>query len=242
MEQLEEAGRRFGPIGVAGVYGVGKVIAPEDPTQPLGPERIGWVNDRGRVLRDGPELPARVATLDEIVLVCVETRTCGSIRSWDFIFMGPTSTSKRANKGWPWSALAAPCHHNSPASDCRRRFSRALGFSPANGATGCQWRRRASSSTKEVRFTCWETPWIGRDRLLSRSGVFVGPSRELRTDRPDRDIKSGLRPRLEGLRTVLTTHSRAWSRLIASVRSVVKTIVTTGRETVVRTGHPKPRT
>ena len=69
MQQLREAGRRFGPIGVAGVYGVGEVVVPEDPTQPLGAERIGWVNDRGRVLRDGPELPARVATLDEIVLV-----------------------------------------------------------------------------------------------------------------------------------------------------------------------------
>jgi hypothetical protein len=38
-------------------------------TQPLGSQRIGWVNDRARELRDGPELPARVATLDELLLV-----------------------------------------------------------------------------------------------------------------------------------------------------------------------------
>ena len=67
--QLREAERRFGPIGVAGVYGVGEVIAPVDMTQPLAAERIGWVVDRGRTLRDGPELPATVATLDELLLI-----------------------------------------------------------------------------------------------------------------------------------------------------------------------------
>jgi hypothetical protein len=51
--QLREAERQFGPIGVAGVYGVGEVIQPSDPTLPLGARRIGWVVDRGRELRDG---------------------------------------------------------------------------------------------------------------------------------------------------------------------------------------------
>jgi hypothetical protein len=64
--ERQEAERRFGPVGVAGVYGVGKVIASEDSTQPFGAERIGRVVDRGRSLRDGPERPARVATLDEL--------------------------------------------------------------------------------------------------------------------------------------------------------------------------------
>lgn len=68
MQQLHEAERRFGPIGVAGVYGVGEVIAPEDPTHPVGAERIGLVVDRGRLLRPGPELAARVATFDEVML------------------------------------------------------------------------------------------------------------------------------------------------------------------------------
>ena len=35
-----EAERRFGPIGVAGVYGVGEVMQAEGPPQPLGAERI----------------------------------------------------------------------------------------------------------------------------------------------------------------------------------------------------------
>ena len=67
-EQLDEAERRFGPIGVAGVYGVGQVIAPGQSV-PLAAERTGWVVDRGRMLRDGQELPARVATLDELLLI-----------------------------------------------------------------------------------------------------------------------------------------------------------------------------
>jgi Glycosyltransferase like family len=69
MQQFQEAEGRFGPVGVAGVYGVGEVIEADDSTQPLGAARIGWVVDRGRLLRDGPELPARVATLDELLLV-----------------------------------------------------------------------------------------------------------------------------------------------------------------------------
>ena len=35
MQQLQGAERRFGPIGVAGVYGVGEVIEREDSRQPL---------------------------------------------------------------------------------------------------------------------------------------------------------------------------------------------------------------
>jgi glycosyltransferase involved in cell wall biosynthesis len=68
-QHLEEAERRFGPIGAAGVYGFGEVIAANDPSQSLGAERIGWLADRGRLLGDGTELPARVATLDELLLI-----------------------------------------------------------------------------------------------------------------------------------------------------------------------------
>ena len=66
---LREAERQFGPIGVAGVYGVGDAIAPAEPGGAFSAARTGWVVDRGRVLRDGPELPARVTTLDELLLV-----------------------------------------------------------------------------------------------------------------------------------------------------------------------------
>jgi hypothetical protein len=65
IEQLARAEQRFGPIGVAGVYGVGPVI--ESLGRPHCAQRIGHVIDRGRTLIDGPDLPARVVTLDELL-------------------------------------------------------------------------------------------------------------------------------------------------------------------------------
>ncbi len=64
-----EAERRFGPIGVAGVYGVGAAVGLQSKGYTLGAQRVGWVVDRGRTLQEAPELPARVATLDELLLV-----------------------------------------------------------------------------------------------------------------------------------------------------------------------------
>jgi hypothetical protein len=66
VNQYRMAERRFGPIGVAGVYGVGPVI---DGPGGLAARRIGWVEDRGRMLSEGPGLPAAVATLDELLLI-----------------------------------------------------------------------------------------------------------------------------------------------------------------------------
>ena len=42
-QQLQEAEQRFGPIGVAGVYGVGDTIMTDDPARPLerGTGRLG---------------------------------------------------------------------------------------------------------------------------------------------------------------------------------------------------------
>jgi glycosyltransferase involved in cell wall biosynthesis len=67
MQQLRQAERRFGTIGIAGVYGVGEVR--KVASVPLRAERIGWVVDRGRELRQGGELPAPVAILDELLLI-----------------------------------------------------------------------------------------------------------------------------------------------------------------------------
>ena len=184
MQQLQEAERRFGPIGVAGVYGVGKAIAADDPGQPLGAERIGGVNDRGRVLRGGPGCPHGWRRSTRSCWSCVEIRACDSIRSLVFIFTVPISATKRATKGWPWWHWPHRAITIRAVSDCRRRFKRARRFSPANGATCCRWPRRASSSTREVRFTCRAMPWIAWDRLLSQSSVFGGRRRQPRTKVP----------------------------------------------------------
>jgi hypothetical protein len=113
LEQLDEAERRFGPIGVAGAYGVGEVIAPRDASQPLAAERIGRVVDRGRMLRDGPELPARVTTLDELLLVVRRDTPLRFDPALGFHLYGADICLQAREQGLAVVALAAPCHHNS---------------------------------------------------------------------------------------------------------------------------------
>jgi glycosyltransferase involved in cell wall biosynthesis len=112
-QQLHEAERRFGPVGVAGVYGVGEVIASGDLTQPLAAQRIGWVVDRGRILRDGPELPAQVATLDELVLVVRRDTPLRFDPALGFHLYGADICLQAREQGLAVVALAAPCRPNS---------------------------------------------------------------------------------------------------------------------------------
>jgi Glycosyltransferase like family len=113
MQQLHEAERRFGPIGVAGVDGVGEVIASDDLIHPLPAERIGWVVDRGRLLRDGPELPERVATLDELLLVVRRDSGLRFDPALGFHLYGADICFQAREQGLAVVAMAAPCHHNS---------------------------------------------------------------------------------------------------------------------------------
>jgi hypothetical protein len=113
VQQLREAELRFGPIGVAGVYGVGEVIAPRDLTNALAAERIGWVVDRGRTLLDGPELPARVTTLDELLLVVRRDSPLRFDPALGFHLYGADICLQAAERGLAVVALGALCHHNS---------------------------------------------------------------------------------------------------------------------------------
>ena len=144
--QLREAERRLGPIGVAGVYGVGPVLSAEGgpasccaaeaakggaryedfiphpssfiPNPPSlipaeAAERIGRVVDRGRMLRDGPELPARVATLDELLLVVRRNSPLRFDPALGFQLYGADICLQAAERGLAVVALGALCHHNS---------------------------------------------------------------------------------------------------------------------------------
>jgi hypothetical protein len=122
VEQLNEAERRFGPIGVAGVYGVGEVIAPSDPTQPPGAERIGWVRDRGRMLRDGPGLPAQVATLDELLLIVRRDSGMRFDPALGFHLYGADICLQARERGLAVVALEALCHHNSRSMGLPEEF------------------------------------------------------------------------------------------------------------------------
>ncbi len=109
--QLAEAERRFGPIGVAGVYGVGPVI--DRRGRPLSADRTGRVVDRGRTLCDGPELPARVATLDELLLIVPPDTPLRFDPALGFHLYGADICLQAAERGLAVVVIDALCCHNS---------------------------------------------------------------------------------------------------------------------------------
>jgi hypothetical protein len=121
-EQLRRAEQRFGPVGVAGVYGVGEVV--QGPGSPLAARRIGRVVDRGRLLDHGPELPARVATLDELLLVVHRDRWLPMDAELGFHLYGADLCLQARERGLAVVALDALCHHNSRSAGLPASFFR----------------------------------------------------------------------------------------------------------------------
>ena len=118
MLQLREAERRFGPVGVAGVYGVGPT---RELSVSLAAERIGRVVDRGRLLCDGPGLPALAATLDELLLIVRRDTPLRFDPGLGFHLYGADICLQAAELGLPVVVIDALCHHN----------SRSVGLPPA---------------------------------------------------------------------------------------------------------------
>ncbi len=110
LEQLQAAERQFGPIGVAGVYGVGPAIQQNGQ---FAANRIGQVVDRGRILHERPKLPARVATLDELLLIVPRNTPLRFDPELGFHLYGADLCLQAAEQGLAVVALEAPCHHNS---------------------------------------------------------------------------------------------------------------------------------
>ncbi len=108
--QYRTAERWFGPIGVAGVYGVGPV---EDGPGGPAARRIGWVEDRGRVLSEGPGLPAPVATLDELLLIVRRDLSLRFDPELGFHLYGADLCLQAQERGLAVVALGAPCRHRS---------------------------------------------------------------------------------------------------------------------------------
>ena len=115
----------------------------EIASQPLAAERIGWVVDRGRMLRGGPELPALVATLDELLLVVRRDTPLRFDPALEFHLYGADICLQARELGLAVVALAAPCHHNSRSVGLPDAFFASAKSSPANGATGCRSQRHA---------------------------------------------------------------------------------------------------
>jgi hypothetical protein len=76
--------------------------------------RTGYVVDRDRLLRDGPELPARVDTLDELLLVLRKDSPLRFDARLGFHFYGADVCLAAREQGLAAVALDALCYHNSP--------------------------------------------------------------------------------------------------------------------------------
>ena len=140
-QQIKAAEIWFGAIGVAGVYGVGDVIRADEPARKLGAERIGWVVDRGRTLNDGPGLPARVATLDELLLVVRRDLPLRFDPALGFHLYGADLCLQARERGLAAVALGAFCHHNS------RHIGLGEGFHESAAVFARKWKHRLPIAT-----------------------------------------------------------------------------------------------
>jgi hypothetical protein len=141
VEQLRKAERRFGRIGVAGVYGVGEVFPRRSPDCPLMAGRIGCVVDRRRLVKDGPELPARVATLDELLLVLPRDTPLRFDPALGFHLYGADICLRASERGLAVVAIGALCHHNS------RSVGLPEAFFPSAEVFARKWARRLPVAT-----------------------------------------------------------------------------------------------
>lgn len=122
VEQFLEAERRFGPIGVAGVYGY--AVDDDGASTP-----VGRVIDRQTLYDVATPLPAPVTGLDEIVLAFRRMSPVHFDPALGFHLYGADLALQAATRGLGVVALDAPCFHNSlfhalPTAfhDARRRL------------------------------------------------------------------------------------------------------------------------
>jgi len=212
--QIREGERQFGPIGVAGVYGARQKggQAPRCAAEPvpdlprLAAERIGWVVDRGRLLRDGPELPARVATLDELLLVLPGNTPLRFDAALGFHLYGADICLQAAEPGLAVVALGALCHHNSRSVGLPEAF-----FASAE-VFARKWRHRLPVATPCVVFDC-----EGRVQLLGNAAdgprSIAYAESAFTTDRTDGHRSENC------LRTIGTRLGRYTTMLISDSRS-----------------------
>jgi hypothetical protein len=125
-DQLRQAEDRFGRVGVAGVYGVSDVVSSADATQQPTARAIGWVVDRGHELRSGGALPARVANLDELLLIIRRRSALSFDPQLGFHLYGADICLQARDRGLAVVALGALCHHNSRTTELPPSFAKSV--------------------------------------------------------------------------------------------------------------------
>jgi hypothetical protein len=132
IQQLDAATRQFGPIGVAGVYGVSEptevwpetpALAAQEAQRPrFAVKRTGRVIHRGYPLFDSPHLPATVSTLDELLLVVPRNTPLRFDPDLGFHLYGADICLSAQEQGLAAVALDAACHHNTRTASLPRAF------------------------------------------------------------------------------------------------------------------------
>jgi hypothetical protein len=193
MQQLDAATRRWGPIGVAGVYGVGNPIGvqpdaqepanareslhqPQPQSAKFAVQRTGRVIHRGRPLFDSPTLPARVSTLDELLLVVPRNTPLRFDPDLGFHLYGADICLRAREHRLAVVALNAACEHNTRTAVLPKVF-----FQSAR-ILADKWNHRLPVATSCVVIDGRKRVWVLGSALPNRSaGAAVENSQPLRS-------------------------------------------------------------
>jgi SAM-dependent methyltransferase len=104
----------FGPLGMAGVFGVS--------AQPGGFKRTGRIIDGGRLIYPPFALPAPASSLDEVVLGIMRDSEVRLDPALGWHCYGTDAVFETARRGWQIAILDAPCLHNSRFSGLKADF------------------------------------------------------------------------------------------------------------------------
>ena len=132
--RFREAEQRIGLSGSRASTGSGRLAYRYRRDRLRAVPQVGWFVDRDRTLREGPELPARAATLDDFLLV-VHKITFAVDPALGFHLYGADLCLQAAERGMAVVCLGASAITTRGASACPGRFIRAPRSSPANRST-----------------------------------------------------------------------------------------------------------
>ncbi len=207
VQQLDAATRQWGPIGVAGVYGVGDPVEvrpdarrtvgdgegeadrqPHPRVPKFSVQRTGRVIHRGHPLFDSPRLPARVSTLDELLLVVPGNTPMRFDPDLGFHFYGADLCLSARERGLAVVALDAACHHNSRTAVLPKAF-----FHSA-GVFADKWRHRLPVATSCVVVDQRKRVWVLGSAPPKRSAGAAGEERQQQRLLESRNETEGWNP------------------------------------------------
>ena len=171
-QQIQEAERRFGPIGVAGVYGVGDVIASDDPTLAIWRRNASARSSiAAECSRMGQSCRHGWRRSTNYCWSSVAIHGSNSTRCSGIISYGGDLCLQARELGMATVALGALCHHNS------RHVGLGEGFHESAAVFARKWKHRLPVATScviidrdgEVQLLGNAVPGPGRSRMRAET-------------------------------------------------------------------------